>query len=91
FLFLGACQSNTTALMMNANSDTVPGNLAICSNLSFKNDTFPKGLSSIQTQGFELALTISGSFEGASGWANLSNNFDGEGLSMGLLSQNLGQ
>jgi hypothetical protein len=48
-------------------------------------------LSDFQEQGLELALNISGSFEGSKGWANLTNNFDGQGLSMGLLNQNLGQ
>jgi hypothetical protein len=39
---------------------------------------------------FGLALEISGSYEGDGGWANLTNNFDGQGLSMGLLNQTLG-
>jgi hypothetical protein len=38
-----------------------------------------------------LALNITGSYEGHEGWANLAENFDGQGLSMGLLNQNLGQ
>ena len=39
----------------------------------------------------EIALNISGSFEGDDAWANLSDNFDGQGVSLGLLNQNLGQ
>jgi len=39
---------------------------------------------------FAVALSISGHFEGRTGWANLTNNFDGQGLSAGLLNQTLG-
>jgi len=39
---------------------------------------------------FVLAMTLSGSYEGPKGWANLSDNFDGEGMSFGLLQQNFG-
>lgn len=37
-----------------------------------------------------LSLNITGSFEGG-GWSNLANNFDGQGFSLGLNQQNLGQ
>jgi hypothetical protein len=80
-----ACQA-TTIPMVKTNSLT-----SICSALSFAQDTFPSRLSKFQVLSLELGLNISGSFEGANGWANLTNNFDGEGLSMGLLNQNLGQ
>jgi len=52
---------------------------------------FPDSLSSDDRTALVLALNISGSFEGADGWANLSDDFDGQGVSMGLLNQNLGQ
>src|ERR1700677_1324186 len=72
---------------------SLPGGegLVICSPLDFTNVTWSGQLSPFQEQGLELGLNISGSFEGAAGWANLTNNFDGQGLSMGLLNQNLGQ
>jgi len=38
-----------------------------------------------------LALNITGSFEGNLGWKNLAGDFDGQGISMGLMQQNLGQ
>lgn len=38
-----------------------------------------------------LSLNITGSFEGSAGWANLGNNFDGQGMSLGLSQQNFGQ
>jgi len=62
----------------------------ICSPLDFSQVTWTSGLSPFRKTSVELALNISGSFEGAQGWANLTNNFDGQGLSMGLLNQNLG-
>lgn len=40
---------------------------------------------------FALAMNITGSFEGHKGWDNISNNFDGQGVSLGILNQNLGQ
>ncbi len=38
----------------------------------------------------ELALNITGSFEGNESWINISNNSDKQGMSLGLLSQNFG-
>lgn len=40
---------------------------------------------------FVLALNITGSFEGASGWNNIAGDFDQMGMSLGLFQQNLGQ
>ncbi|HMN69483.1 MAG TPA: hypothetical protein PKC28_13160 [Bdellovibrionales bacterium] len=65
--------------------------LKICSDLDFKGLTWSDGLETGERDPFALALNISGSFEGSAGWANLSTNFDGQGMSMGLLNQNLGQ
>lgn len=66
------------------------GPLQICSKLSFNNVAWDQSLTSMDRAAFQLALNISGSFEGNTGWANLTNNFDGQGLSMGLLNQTLG-
>lgn len=63
---------------------------AICSELSFRDVVFPESFSAFDSLAFALALNITGSFEGGDGWANLTNNFDGQGLSMGLLNQTLG-
>lgn len=61
-----------------------------CSKLDLEGVTWPNELASAGQAHLALALNISGSFEGRSGWANLSNNFDGMGFSIGLLQQNLG-
>jgi hypothetical protein len=65
--------------------------LTICSELDFKGLTWSPNIDIEERDPFALALNISGSFEGHKGWANLANNFDGQGISMGLLNQNLGQ
>lgn len=62
----------------------------ICSKLDLGGVTWPIELASAGQAHMALALNITGSFEGRSGWANLSNNFDGMGFSIGLLQQNLG-
>lgn len=61
-----------------------------CSKLDLDGVTWPNDLSVSGRGHLGLALNITGSFEGRSGWANLSNNFDGMGFSIGLLQQNLG-
>jgi hypothetical protein len=58
--------------------------------LNFSSVNWASGLSLNDETALELALNISGSFEGNAAWANLTNDFDGEGLSMGLLNQTLG-
>ncbi|MCB0366833.1 MAG: hypothetical protein KDD68_15660, partial [Bdellovibrionales bacterium] len=63
----------------------------ICSNLNFDSVTWPAELSARQIEDMALALSITGSFEGRSGWHNISTNFDGQGMSLGLLQQNFGQ
>lgn len=68
-----------------------PFDSAVCTKLDFSGMTWPSDLKPLHKEMLILALNISGSFEGADGWANLSDDFDGQGLSMGLLSQNLGQ
>ncbi len=65
--------------------------LSICSNLSLKGVSWPEALNLDGKRSLALGLNISGSFEGSTGWKNLTNNFDGQGLSLGLLNQCLGQ
>lgn len=65
--------------------------MTICSKLDFTGVSWPKEIPNEQHAYLELALNITGSFEGNTGWANLSNNFDGMGVSLGILQQNLGQ
>ncbi len=65
--------------------------LKICSELDFPESViWPRSLSATDREALKLALNISGSYEGSTGWANLTNDFDGMGLSMGLLNQTLG-
>lgn len=63
----------------------------ICSDLNFENISWPMNTNQETATLFALAMNISGSFEGHEGWENISNNFDGQGLSLGLFNQNLGQ
>lgn len=63
---------------------------AQCTKIDFNNLRWPEQLSQKQLDLFATALNISGSFEGNKSWSNLTNNFDGMGLSMGLLNQTLG-
>lgn len=60
------------------------------SKLSFNGVTWPEDLSLNERVVLALALNITGSFEGPNGWSNLSDNFDDQGFSLGLLNQNLG-
>lgn len=64
---------------------------SICSDLSLKGVAWPRSLTEFQVNVYALAMNISGSFEGHTGWTNISNNFDGQGISLGLFNQNLGQ
>lgn len=64
---------------------------AICSALDFSQVTWPADYRESDQVAFSLAMNITGSFEGYAGWTNLSNNFDNQGVSMGILNQNLGQ
>lgn len=67
-----------------------PTGATICSKLDFSQVHWPSRLSEFDKPAFQVALNISGSFEGNDGWVNLTGDFDGEGLSLGLLNQNLG-
>lgn len=64
--------------------------LNICSRLDFENIQWPQALTASEKNYLALALNITGSFEGRKSWANLSNNFDGMGVSLGIMQQNLG-
>lgn len=63
----------------------------ICSRLDFKDVNWPSTMTPDEHMQLALALNITGSFEGNVGWKNLAGNFDGQGISMGLMQQNLGQ
>lgn len=61
-----------------------------CSSLSFEGVKWNASLTPYERRSLAIALSLSGSFEGPNGWRNLTNNFDGMGLSAGLLNQTLG-
>lgn len=63
----------------------------ICSRLDFKDVSWPSTMTPQEQMQFAVALNITGSYEGNVGWKNLAGNFDGQGISMGLMQQNLGQ
>jgi hypothetical protein len=63
----------------------------ICSPLDLRDIQWPSQIKRSEWSSYALALNISGSFEGREGWKNISGNFDGQGLSLGLMQQNLGQ
>ncbi len=65
--------------------------LGICSQLDFSGVSWPGEFERAEKKAMALALNVTGSFEGAGGWENLAGNFDGQGLSLGLNQQNLGQ
>lgn len=74
----------------NGGTDTSLGN--ICSKLDFSEVKWPTLLAtSNDRKSFALAANITGSYEGHAGWANITNNFDGQGMSLGLNQQNFGQ
>src|ERR1035438_10073334 len=88
FFFTLSAQSNNSAPWDSIFFST---NLSICSGLDFAPVIWPPQLPKYQVESLELVLNIAGSYEGVRGWANLTNSFDDQGLSLGLLNQNLGQ
>jgi len=63
-----------------------------CSKLDLSGIKWPDELSEVEIDIYSLAFNITGSFEGSNlTWNNMSNNFDGQGLSLGIFQQNLGQ
>ena len=63
----------------------------VCGPLQFDDVSWPKKMTENEKAEFAIALNITGSFEGKAGWKNLAGNFDGQGISLGLMQQNLGQ
>lgn len=68
-----------------------PAPPSVCSGLDYSGVTFPPSLGYDDKLALMLALNISGSFEGGDGWGNITDDFDDQGVSLGLLNQNLGQ
>lgn len=68
-----------------------PAPPSVCSGLDFSGVTWPGSMSYEDKLALSLALNVSGSFEGPHGWGNITDDFDDQGVSLGLLNQNLGQ
>lgn len=68
----------------------IPSQLFICSKLDFTGMKAPLDFSNSELNAFALSLNITSTFEGRESWKTISNNFDGMGLSLGLLNQTLG-
>lgn len=64
--------------------------LSMCSALTLEGISWPAEFSETEKVILSVAMNVSGSFEGSDGWSNLTNNFDGQGLSFGLFNQTLG-
>jgi hypothetical protein len=71
-------------------AQTDPNALKFCSPIDFKDIQWDSRLDLNAQRSFAIALSISGEFEGHAAWKNITNNFDGMGLSAGLLNQTLG-
>ncbi len=52
--------------------------------------SWPTNMFDFEREALVIALNITGTFEGTEGWRNLTNDFDGQGISMGLMNQTLG-
>lgn len=65
--------------------------LGICSKLNIESLRWPDQMSAIERDAMILALNVTSSYEGHERWNTIANNFDGQGLSLGLLNQCLGQ
>lgn len=73
-------------------STVVQTSMKICSKLDLTNIVWPSDIGKDNWPVyFALALNLTGSFEGRDGWKNITNNFDGQGMSLGLMQQNFGQ
>jgi hypothetical protein len=88
--------ATTVAFSLNANaggelSIATDSPINVCSRLNFNGIIWPTTLALQERSLMDAALNLSGLYEGNGGWATLTNDFDGQGLSMGLLNQNLGQ
>jgi hypothetical protein len=87
---LAAAAEASPALRLSSRA-AAPKPPKVCSSLDFDGVTWPDELTEDDRAALEIALNISGSYEGGDAWANLSDNFDGQGVSVGLLNQCLGQ
>lgn len=63
----------------------------ICTSLDFSGVAWPQAMSPEDRRALALALSVTGDFEGPNTWGTVSTDFDGQGVSLGLLNQNLGQ
>jgi hypothetical protein len=86
----GDSQLNGASVLAVQNKPQGQGALRYCSPLNFDRVRWAPGLSPQAARSLAIAMSASGSYEGVGGWQTLSNNFDGMGLSAGLLNQNLG-
>lgn len=93
FLFLTACESKFRPYPSTLNDlsqeSVASESLLFCPKLNFNGIAVP-GVNLLDKSLFTLQIDITGSFEGSQGWSNLSDNFDGMGVSLGILNQNLG-
>lgn len=80
-----------TAWMLSLGLWTAPPAAAICSPLDFSGLSFPADIPAHEQDDFTVALNLSSSYEGEQDWTSISNNFDGQGMSLGLLNQPFGQ
>ena len=97
FLFLVGCapygNNSDYSLFGHSNTASPQTNLlGVCNQLDFNNVAWPHTLTEMDRTAFSLAMDISGSLERSDGasWDTITNNFDGQGLSLGLLNQTLG-
>ena len=99
-LFLGGCAkseviSPVTGSQDQSGSESPPLSatnppVAFRSDIDFSAIVWPANMTNLDRRALELALNISGSFEGLESWITISNNSDKQGMSLGLLSQNFG-
>ncbi len=85
--------SSLSSVSDNDPSGITPGPGAekgICTTLNFSGFSWPNNLFEFEKEALQLGLNITGTFEGRDGWENLTNDFDAQGMSMGLMNQNLG-
>ena len=74
----------------NGSDGSTDGSLNICGRLSFQGISWPQTLPAKDRKSLATSLNLTGSYEGGQGWINITNNFDGMGMSLGLLQQNFG-
>lgn len=82
--------SQQNSNLQNENSINSKTSQQFCSPLKFDQVKWDTRMTLLERRSMAIGLSISGSFEGQNGWNNITNNFDGQGLSAGLLNQTLG-